>query len=77
MIYRVPLLALKMGLEQAGGQVAVRKVEDRARFLAAIRQASETTEDPRGPIRLDEYNSPAQNVYILKVEKAGGRRRSS
>jgi branched-chain amino acid transport system substrate-binding protein len=49
------------------------KVEDRARFLAAIRKASETTEDPRGPIKLDEYNNPTQNVYILKVEKTGGR----
>ena len=49
------------------------KVEDRARFLAAIRTASETTEDPRGPIKLDEYNNPTQNVYILKVEKVGGR----
>jgi branched-chain amino acid transport system substrate-binding protein len=49
------------------------RVEDRARFLAAIRKASETTEDPRGPIKLDEYNNPTQNVYILKVEKVGGR----
>jgi branched-chain amino acid transport system substrate-binding protein len=49
------------------------KVEDRARFLAAIRKASETTDDPRGPIKLDEYNNPTENVYILKVEKVGGR----
>jgi branched-chain amino acid transport system substrate-binding protein len=48
-------------------------VEDRAKFLAAIRKASETTEDPRGPIRLDEYGNPTQNVYILKVEKVNGR----
>lgn len=49
------------------------KVEDRDRFLAAIRKASETIQDPRGPIRLDEYGNPTQNVYILKVEKVGGR----
>ncbi|HEU4367537.1 MAG TPA: ABC transporter substrate-binding protein [Methylomirabilota bacterium] len=49
------------------------KVEDRARFLAAIRRASETTQDPRGPIKLDEYNNPTQNVYILKVERVGGK----
>jgi branched-chain amino acid transport system substrate-binding protein len=49
------------------------KVEDRGRFLAAIRKASETTEDPRGPIKLDDHNNPTQNVYILKVEKVGGR----
>jgi branched-chain amino acid transport system substrate-binding protein len=59
-------------ITEAAGAVAG-KVEDRARFLAAIRKASETTEDPRGPIKLDEYNNPTQNVYVLKVEKVGGR----
>lgn len=49
------------------------KVEDKARFLAAIRKASETTADPRGPIKLDDFNNPTQNVYILKVEKVGGK----
>ena len=49
------------------------KVEDRAKFLAAIRKAIETTDDPRGPIKLDEYNNPTENVYITKVEKISGR----
>jgi branched-chain amino acid transport system substrate-binding protein len=49
------------------------RVEDRERFLAAIRKASETVEDPRGPIKLDDLGNPTQNVYILKVEKVGGR----
>jgi len=49
------------------------KVEDRDRFLAALRKASETTEDPRGPIKLDEQGNPTQNVYIVRVEKVGGR----
>ena len=49
------------------------KVEDRAKFLAAIRKAIETTDDPRGPIKLDEYNNPTENVYITRVEKVGGR----
>ena len=49
------------------------KVEDRERFLAAIRRASETIEDPRGPIKLDEYGNPTENVYILKVEQVGGK----
>jgi branched-chain amino acid transport system substrate-binding protein len=48
-------------------------VEDRDRFLAAIRKASETTPDPRGPIKLDEYGNPTENVYIVKVEKVGGK----
>jgi len=48
-------------------------VEDRDRFLAALRKASDTTPDPRGPIKLDEYSNPTQNVYIVKVEKVNGR----
>jgi branched-chain amino acid transport system substrate-binding protein len=48
-------------------------VEDRDRFLAALRRASETTEDPRGPIKMDEYGNPTENVYIVKVEKVNGR----
>ena len=48
-------------------------VEDRERFLAALRKASETTPDPRGPIKLDDYGNPTQNVYIVKVEKVGGK----
>ena len=35
--------------------------------------ASETTQDPRGPIKLDEYGNPTENVYIVRVEKVGGR----
>ena len=47
--------------------------EDREKLLAAIRKASETTPDPRGPIKLDEYGNPTENVYIVKVEKVGGK----
>jgi branched-chain amino acid transport system substrate-binding protein len=49
------------------------KVEDRDRFLAAIKKAIESTPDPRGPIKLDEYGNPTENVYIVKVEKVGGK----
>lgn len=49
------------------------RVEDKERFLAAVRQAIETTPDPRGPIKLDEYGNPTENVYIVKVERAGGK----
>jgi branched-chain amino acid transport system substrate-binding protein len=48
-------------------------IEDRERFLGALRRASETTEDPRGPITMDEYGNPTENVYIVKVEKVNGR----
>lgn len=46
-------------------------VEDRARFFAAIKQAAEG-QDIRGPIQIDEFGNPTQNVYILKTEKVGG-----
>jgi branched-chain amino acid transport system substrate-binding protein len=55
-------------VKSVGGQM-----EDREKLLAAIRKASETTPDPRGPIKLDEYGNPTENVYIVKVEKVGGR----
>ena len=48
-------------------------VEDRDKLLAALKKAIETTDDPRGPIKLDEYGNPTENVYIVKVEKVNGR----
>ena len=48
-------------------------VEDREKLLAAIRKASETTPDPRGPIKFDEYGNPTENIYIVKVEKVKGK----
>jgi branched-chain amino acid transport system substrate-binding protein len=49
------------------------QVEDRERFMAALRSAIESGEDPRGPIKLDEWGNPTENVYILKVERVGGK----
>jgi branched-chain amino acid transport system substrate-binding protein len=49
------------------------QVDDRDKVVAALRRASETTPDPRGPIKFDEYGNPTQNVYIVKVEKVGGK----
>lgn len=48
-------------------------VEDKEKFLAALRKAIETTDDPRGPMKLDEWSNPTQNIYILKVERVGGK----
>ena len=49
------------------------KSDEPEQLLAAIRQASQTLEDPRGPIKLDEYGNPTQNVHILRVEKRDGK----
>ena len=46
-------------------------VEDNERFLAALRKV-EITDAPRGPIKLDAYGNPIQNIYIRKVEKKDG-----
>ena len=49
------------------------QVEDREKLVAAIRRAIQATPDPRGPIKLDEYGNPTENVYIVRVDKQGGK----
>jgi len=49
------------------------RVEDREKFIAAIRRSIETIPDPRGPIKLDEYGNPTENVYIVRVDKPGAK----
>ena len=46
-------------------------VEDRDKFLAALK-SHKVSDDPRGPIEIDKYGNPIQNVYIRKVERVGG-----
>ncbi len=43
------------------------KIEDRQAFLNAVRKAKVVA--PRGPMKLDDYDQPIQNVYIQKVAK--------
>jgi branched-chain amino acid transport system substrate-binding protein len=45
-------------------------VENRAKFLDALKKV-ELKDVPRGPMRLDEYMNPIQNIYIRKVERVG------
>src|SRR5512138_2940482 len=47
------------------------RVEDRAALMAALRRV-EIKDAPRGPIKIDAYGNPTQNIYIRKVEKVGG-----
>ncbi len=42
-------------------------VEDRDAFLKAMRTTQ--IKAPRGPVKLDAYDNPVQNVYISKIEK--------
>lgn len=46
-------------------------VEDRDKFLAALKKV-EIADAPRGPVKLDAYGNPIQNIYIRKVERKGG-----
>jgi branched-chain amino acid transport system substrate-binding protein len=48
------------------------KVEDRAALMAALRKV-EITDAPRGPVKMDPYGNPIQNIYIRKVERVGGK----
>jgi branched-chain amino acid transport system substrate-binding protein len=48
------------------------KVEDRAALMAALRKV-EITDAPRGPVQMDAYGNPTQNIYIRKVERVGGK----
>jgi branched-chain amino acid transport system substrate-binding protein len=52
----------KTAIDSIGGDV-----EDRAAFLKAMRTVQ--IKAPRGPLKLDAYDNPVQNVYVAKVEK--------
>jgi branched-chain amino acid transport system substrate-binding protein len=55
-------LWIKTALDSINGNV-----EDKEAFLKAVRTT--TINAPRGPLRLDEYDNPIQNVYISRIEK--------
>jgi branched-chain amino acid transport system substrate-binding protein len=46
-------------------------VEDSAALMDALRRAR-VSDVPRGPVELDSYGNPIQNVYIRKVERVNG-----
>ena len=52
------------------------KVEDREALLAALRKV-ELKDFPRGPVKIDAFGNPVQNVYIRKVERVGGKLQNS
>ncbi len=52
-------------LQAIGGDV-----ENRDRFLAALRRV-QVPDAPRGPVKLDAYQNPVQNIYVRKVERKG------
>jgi branched-chain amino acid transport system substrate-binding protein len=55
-----------------GIQAVKGQVEDREAFLSALRKV-EIPDAPRGPIRVDKWGNPIQNIYVRKVERIGGK----
>src|SRR5262245_2613990 len=47
------------------------RVEDAESFLQALRRAR-VADLPRGPVQLDEFGNPIENVYIRKVQRVNG-----
>jgi branched-chain amino acid transport system substrate-binding protein len=47
------------------------KVEDRDAYLTALKKV-EIPDALRGPLKLDAYGNPIQNIYIRKVERKNG-----
>jgi branched-chain amino acid transport system substrate-binding protein len=48
------------------------KVEDRDALMTALRKV-DIGDAPRGPVKMDAYGNPTQNIYIRKVERVNGR----
>ena len=46
-------------------------VENRGVLLDAIRRA-QPTDLPRGPVTIDEYGNPVENIYVRRVERVNG-----
>lgn len=57
---------LVSAIEKLGGEVE--NPEKLAQALLAVKVA----DVPRGPVELDAYGSPVQNIYIRKVERVNG-----
>ena len=48
------------------------KVEDRDALLAALKKV-DIKDTARGPISVDRWGNPVQNIYVRKVERVGGK----
>ena len=46
---------------------------DKAKVREALRRAVTEIKPPRGAIQFDQYNQVITNIYVMKVEKQGGR----
>jgi branched-chain amino acid transport system substrate-binding protein len=58
---------IKKALEAVHGDA-----ENKEQLLAALKKV-ELPNAPRGPMKMDEFGNPIENIYIRKVEKKDGR----
>lgn len=63
----VATLVLKQALETLKGDT-----KDPVAFVKALKSAN-LSDSPRGPVKMDPYGNPIQNVYIRKVEEKNGK----
>lgn len=47
-------------------------VDNRAKLMAALKTV-QLPDAPRGPMKLDSYGNPIENIYILRVDNVNGR----
>ncbi len=52
------------------------RVDDKSALMAALR-ATSLTDAPRGPIKLDSYGNPVENVYVTQVQETNGKLHTS
>lgn len=46
-------------------------IENKGKLMEALKKV-DLKDVPRGPMKLDNYGNPIQNIYVRKVEKVGG-----
>jgi branched-chain amino acid transport system substrate-binding protein len=61
------MMWIKKAVDSVNGHV-----ENKAALMAALRKV-ELSNAPRGPIKLDTYGNPVDNIYIRKVEMKYGK----
>ena len=48
------------------------KWSDKESLMSALRKV-ELADDPRGPLRLDDFGNPTQNIYVMKIANINGK----
>jgi branched-chain amino acid transport system substrate-binding protein len=60
-------MAIRQAVETVKGDV-----EEKAKLMAALRKV-EIKDAPRGPVKMDAYGNPIENIYVCRVDKVNGK----